>query len=143
MTWARRAVAEALRRHPLAAGTVVLALTDDAGIRGLNRTFRDQDRATDVLTFPAGPYACGALGDVAISVETARRQAVARRRPLKWELAALSLHGVLHLLGWDDQADEDRDAMLAESNRTLQACGLDSDPDWGSLRVADGAGEAR
>lgn len=133
MTWARRAASEALRRHPLSTGSVVIALTDDAEIRRLNRTFRGQDKPTDVLTFSAGPYAGGALGDVAISVETAHRQATARGKSLKWELAVLALHGVLHLLGWDDESESDRDAMLAETNRTLEACGLDTDPDWGSI----------
>ncbi|MCW5941849.1 MAG: rRNA maturation RNase YbeY [Fimbriimonadaceae bacterium] len=126
-------MAEALRRHPLATGDVTLALTDDEGIRDLNRTYRGIDAPTDVLAFPAGPFSGGALGDVAISVETARRQAAARGRSPKWELAVLGLHGTLHLLGWEDEDEVDRAAMLCEANGALEACGLTPDPEWGSI----------
>src|SRR6185312_5214350 len=75
-------------------------LTDDPGIRLLNREWRRKDRPTDVLSFPGaeGPLH---LGDVILSLDTARRQARAHRRSLADELDLYLAHGLLHLLGHD------------------------------------------
>jgi probable rRNA maturation factor len=83
-----------------------ILLTSDAGIRALNKSWRRKDRPTDVLSFPAGspvPGATGSrhLGDVIVSLETARRQARAHRRSLAEELDLYLAHGLLHLLGHD------------------------------------------
>lgn len=82
-----------------------ILLTSDAGIRALNRSWRRKDRPTDVLSFPAGapPRATGPrhLGDVIVSLDTARRQARAHRRSLAEELDLYLAHGLLHLLGHD------------------------------------------
>lgn len=85
-----------------------IVLVSDAAMRRLNRRFAGKDRPTDVLSFPdrpedwevgAEPYA----GDVMISVDAAERQ---RRGSLLNELKALSLHGFLHLLGYDHETDD-------------------------------------
>jgi probable rRNA maturation factor len=109
-----------LRRRALAAflaqsaeslnlkGEVSVLLTTDREIRRLNRTFRRSDKPTDVLSFPApaslpGRPALG--GDLAVSVETAQRQAADAGHPLFVELEVLLLHGVLHLAGYDHETD--------------------------------------
>lgn len=84
----------------------VVALVSDARIAELNRRFRGQARPTDVLSFPAEASAGnGYRGDVAISVESARRNARRYRHPLSEELKLLALHGLLHLLGYDHETD--------------------------------------
>jgi probable rRNA maturation factor len=89
---------------------VTVALVSDRRIRALNRRYRDQDRATDVLSFPADES--GVLGDVAIAVGVASRQAKAAGHPLPTELRVLALHGLLHLLGYDHEDDDGRMARL-------------------------------
>ncbi|MBT9331170.1 rRNA maturation RNase YbeY [Paracidobacterium acidisoli] len=101
-------------------GSVSLLLTGDAQIRRLNRDFRNKDKATDVLSFPAAEMpkgrAAAHAGDLAISVETAARQAEEQQHPLAAELKILILHGLLHLAGYDHEADNGqmarREALL-------------------------------
>ena len=101
-----------------------IALVDDATIRDLNRRHRRKDKPTDVLSFhlqeiAPGETPKGALGDVVISVPTARRQAQKRRRPLLAELTMLLAHGLLHLVGFDHRTDaEERD--MVERTRGLE-----------------------
>ena len=91
-----------------------LALVADARIQELNREFRGLDKPTDVLSFPFGsnegeeldPGAAPYLGDIVISVETADRQARRRSSSLDCELRVLTLHGFLHLLGYDHENDD-------------------------------------
>jgi len=89
-------------------------LCDDATIHELNRDYRDKDRPTDVLAFAMrdgeyGALAPDLLGDVVISLETARRQAAEHGRTTVAEVTHLLAHGLLHLLGYDHQtAAEDR-----------------------------------
>ena len=93
--------AEALRVR----GEVSLVLAGDGLLRRLNRVYRGKDRPTDVLSFPGGGGEEG-LGDVVISVETAERNARALGRTLPQELDVLALHGFLHVLGYDHEADD-------------------------------------
>ncbi|HUY81556.1 MAG TPA: rRNA maturation RNase YbeY [Acidobacteriaceae bacterium] len=88
-------------------GSVTVLLTDDAEIRRLNRDFLGRDKATDVLSFPAGEDhgRSRMAGDLAISVETAAREAALREHTLDTELRILMLHGVLHLAGYDHEID--------------------------------------
>jgi probable rRNA maturation factor len=87
-----------------------LVFVGDERMRYLNRTFRGYDRPTDVLSFPARagdfPDEADYLGDIVISVETARRQARRRGSTLPRELRVLALHGLLHLLGYDHETDQ-------------------------------------
>lgn len=92
-------------------GDVAVLLTSDAHLRRLNRDFRGKDRPTDVLSFPASESLHGnrlMAGDLAISVDTAARQAKERAHPLTTELQILMLHGLLHLAGYDHEADAGR-----------------------------------
>lgn len=89
---------------------VTLVLVGDARMRVMNREFRGMDKPTDVLSF-SWDDACAAheepyLGDIVVSVETARRQAKRRRSTLDNELRILVLHGFLHLMGYDHETDE-------------------------------------
>jgi probable rRNA maturation factor len=101
-------------------GEISVLLTTDKDIRRLNLAFRKQDKATDVLSFPApdavGPLA-RAAGDLAISVETAARQAEEAGHALHAELEVLLLHGVLHLAGYDHEADN---GQMARREAALQ-----------------------
>ncbi len=106
-------------------GEVTVLLTTDAAIRKLNRQFRGKNEPTDVISFPAegsfpaqGVGAEKLAGDLAISVETARRQAADQGHALTCELKVLILHGLLHLAGHDHEADNGK---MACRERLLRA----------------------
>lgn len=124
------AVRATLAAHS-APGEVALLLTDDEHIRRLNRDFRGIDAPTDVLTFPDD--APGRLGDVAIAVPYARRQAAHRGVGIGQELGYLAIHGALHLMGMDDTTDSERDSMQREMNRIAVRIGLPPDEAWTSV----------
>jgi probable rRNA maturation factor len=103
-----------------------IALVGDAEIAELNEGYRQKSRPTDVLSFSLleGPHADfrgQLLGDVVISVETAARQARARRRSLDEEVSRLLIHGVLHLIGHDHEATDEARIMRAEERRLWAA----------------------
>ncbi len=91
-------------------GAVTLLLCDDREMSRLNGAMRGQEVPTDVLAFPAGEALPGepatALGDIAISWETAARQSAAAGRTLDREILVLLTHGLLHLLGYDHESDD-------------------------------------
>ncbi|MEO8702024.1 MAG: rRNA maturation RNase YbeY [Kofleriaceae bacterium] len=96
---------------------VALRLTSDPAIRALNRDYRAKDKPTDVLAFaqregPGGALHPELLGDLVISVETARRQA---KRGLPAELLHLASHGLCHLLGYDHRDDAEERLMNARA----------------------------
>lgn len=102
-----------------------IALVDDAEMRELNGAWRGKPRATDVLAFSmlegeGAAHRGRLLGDVVISVETARRQARARHRALDEELTRLLIHGTLHLLGFDHVRAAEARAMRAEERRLFR-----------------------
>ena len=87
--------------------TLTVRFVGDREMRRLNRNFRSKDRTTDVLTFPGESTVEGAhLGDIAISVPAARRQASERGHSSRRELEVLLLHGLLHCLGYDHECDD-------------------------------------
>ena len=99
-------------------GEVSVLLTTDDGIRALNRRFRKKNKATDVLSFPVDDPRFGSAGDLAISVETAARQAREQGHSLRVEVRVLMLHGLLHLKGMDHETDEGK---MARKERRLRA----------------------
>lgn len=102
--WFEEVVAE-LAHDPSA--TVAVRFVSDREMTRLNREFRGTDRPTDVLTFPGEKTVEGLhLGDIAVSVPTARRQALERGHSVERELELLLLHGVLHCLGYDHETDD-------------------------------------
>ena len=88
---------------------VSVLLTDDPGIHALNKRWRGYDRPTDVLSWPLEEG--DVLGDVAISLDTARRQAETRGWTVEEEIALLLVHGVLHLLGHEDETEAGAEGM--------------------------------
>jgi len=110
-----------------------LSLVGDTAIRRLNRTWRQKDRPTDVLSFPADALPEGVpgprlLGDVVISLDTARRQARAHKRPLEEELSRYLAHGILHLLGHDhERSPAEARKMARLEEKLLGARGMVGD----------------
>ena len=90
---------------------VEIALVDDAKITELNRRFLGREGPTDVIAFEAEVGPEGSAGEVIVSAETAARQAVEAGHPLQTELSLLVAHGVLHVLGYDDENEQSRAAM--------------------------------
>jgi probable rRNA maturation factor len=103
-------------------GEVEVLLADDRTLRRLNREWRGKDKATDVLSFPAVEELAGVhAGDLAVSLETAQRQAVEQGHALRDEVRVLLLHGLLHLTGMDHEADDgEMAAREAELRRELR-----------------------
>jgi probable rRNA maturation factor len=87
-------------------GDVTVLLADDTRVKDLNRTFRRKNKATDVLSFPAGEGSDEIAGDLAISLDTAEKQAASIGHTLYDEVRVLTLHGLLHLAGLDHEVDE-------------------------------------
>jgi probable rRNA maturation factor len=111
---------------------VAVMLTDDDGIQTLNRNWRGLDKPTNVLSFPAlqptGPVAEDdpprMLGDIAIAYETMRREADEAEKPFDHHLSHLTVHGFLHLLGYDHESDDDAEEMEALETRILAQLGI-------------------
>ena len=103
-------------------GEVDVLLTGDSELRRLNRTYRGKNKATDVLSFPAAEELAEAhAGDLAISLETAARQAQEHGHTLRDEVRVLLLHGLLHLKGMDHEADRgEMAAREAELRKQLR-----------------------
>ena len=90
---------------------VTVLLADDATVADLNIRFRDKPGATNVLSFPAPESARPHLGDLALAFGVCSTEAQAQGKPLANHLSHLVAHGVLHLLGWDHQSDDEAEAM--------------------------------
>ncbi len=109
--------------------TLSLSLVNDARIRRLNRLHRGKDLVTDVLSFPLidrkkNLQGERLLGDVVISIDTARRQADAYDATLQCEVQRLLIHGILHVLGHDHEREGERSRMEAEERRLAAAIGM-------------------
>ncbi len=122
------AVDAALAADGMHGGQLVVRLVDAGESRRLHRAHFRQASATDVMTFPDGTDDPETgrlrLGDLAICLDIARREASSRKRPTAHELALYVVHGVLHLLGHDDLDPRDRAAMWAEQHRVLAEVGI-------------------
>jgi probable rRNA maturation factor len=111
---------------------LAVMLTDDEGIRTLNRNWRGLDKPTNVLSFPAlqpqGTRKPGdpprMLGDIAIAYETTRREADDEQKPFDHHLSHLAVHGFLHLIGHDHEQDQDADAMESLEREILSQLGI-------------------
>lgn len=112
-----------------------LRLTDDAEIQALNAQYRHQNKPTDVLAFaalevdfPQSEEILASvplyLGDIVVSVDTAKRQAQQQGHSLSTELAWLAAHGLLHLLGWDHPDEETETRMLKKQVILLKAISI-------------------
>ncbi len=108
-------------------GDVVVILTDDAAIHDLNLRFRDRDRPTNVLSFPAAESAAPHLGDLVLALGVCAAEAAAQGKSLADHLTHLTVHGVLHLLGRDHVDAVEAEAMEAEERTLLASLGV-ADP---------------
>jgi probable rRNA maturation factor len=108
-------------------GDVVVLLTDDAAIHDLNLRFRDRDRPTNVLSFPAAESAAPHLGDLVLALGVCAAEAAAQGKSLADHLTHLTVHGVLHLLGRDHVDEVEAEAMEAEERTLLASLGV-ADP---------------
>ena len=107
---------------------VSVTFTDNEGIRVLNREYREKDSATDVLSFPMYDFAAGdtppkgfpcELGDIVLSLERAESQAEEFGHSFKREVAFLTVHSTLHLLGYDHELSEDDDADMRRRQKEV------------------------
>lgn len=118
------------------AGDVVVLLTDDDAVRDLNARFRDKDRPTNVLSFPAPESAAPHLGDIVLAYGVCAAEAEAQGKTLADHLSHLVVHGVLHLLGRDHEDDAEADEMEAEEREILAQLGV-ADPYAADAENAD------
>ncbi|MDD3919582.1 MAG: rRNA maturation RNase YbeY [Eubacteriales bacterium] len=127
---AMRTVSEAALHSEGCQGDITLLVTGEAGIQALNRDFRHVDKVTDVLTFPAAEGEAlsappdGYLGDIAICYPRAVEQAEAYGHSLTRELCFLTVHGTLHILGYDHMCPEDEQVMLKKQKEILEGVGV-------------------
>lgn len=117
-------------QHMERTGQVTLVITDNEGIRELNRDFLEIDEPTDVLAFAAqedsGPFVSAPeageyLGDVIVSFPRAKAQAEEMGHPVELEINLLIVHGVLHLLGYDHSSEGEKAIMWAEQDTILRS----------------------
>ena len=108
-------------------GDIVVLLTDDDAVRELNGRFRDKDKPTNVLSFPAPENAFPHLGDIVLAYGVCATEAEAQGKTLANHLSHLVVHGVLHLLGRDHEDDAEAEEMEAEEREILAQIGV-ADP---------------
>ncbi|MBR4015233.1 MAG: rRNA maturation RNase YbeY [Anaerotignum sp.] len=132
----KQAAAEALRYENFAEECEIsVSIVDNEEIRQINRQFRNIDKATDVLSFPMLTFQEGEqaernedgeilLGDIIISLERAREQAAEYGHSLKREIAFLTAHSMLHLLGYDHMTPEEEEEMFRRQKEILLLAGF-------------------
>lgn len=135
-----KAINAAAAYEGIVEGEVAVSLVDDEAIHELNRTYRDKDAPTDVLSFAMQEgeedemeivfdeedevEADTMLGDIIISIPTAKRQAEEYGHSLERELAFLAVHGFLHLIGYDHMTPEDEKEMFGRQEAILETAGF-------------------
>ncbi len=122
----------AKQKFPKMATELSLVFTDDESIRAINAEWRQKDKATNVLSFPAFPITPGKmpgpmLGDIIIAKETVEREAAELEKPFDEHLTHLMVHGFLHLFGYDHMNNAEAEIMEGLETRILADLGL-SDP---------------
>ncbi len=130
----RRAIEETLNYEQYGNPTEVsVTFTDNEGIRALNKKFRGIDRATDVLSFPLFDFEGeseeppvdelkGMLGDIVLSLEQAEKQASEYGHGFDREAAFLTVHSMLHLLGYDHETGDEDEADMRQRQRDIMEC---------------------
>ncbi len=100
-----------------------ILITSDEEIKELNKLYRNKDRPTDVLSFPMGEEIGGwkLLGDVVISIDTARAQAKELGISLEEEVKRLLIHGIVHLLGYDHELGEEEERRFKDMEEYIQS----------------------
>ncbi|MCL2841009.1 MAG: rRNA maturation RNase YbeY [Defluviitaleaceae bacterium] len=121
----RQVILEGLRHEARAKDCEIsLSFVTVGEIQDLNDAYRDKDEPTDVLSFPAMGGVSASLGDIVICVEVAQGQAEEYGHSLEREMAFLTVHGLLHLLGYDHKTPEDDARMVQTQKEILEKVGL-------------------
>lgn len=122
----RAAVTAALRRHGIRRACIGLAVVDDGEIARLNRTHLNHEGPTDVITFDMrdNAEADDVEGEIVVSAQTAMRQAAARGHGVAAELSLYAVHGVLHLLGYNDHGEKQAERMHQVEDEVLTSMGI-------------------
>jgi probable rRNA maturation factor len=121
-----RSVAErVLAEAEITAGSLSIVVVDDETIHDLNRRFLDHDYATDVLSFALESRPSYLEGEVIVSADTAAATAPEFDWPAEHELLLYVLHGLLHLVGYNDKGDHETAEMRSAERRILAACGIE------------------
>jgi probable rRNA maturation factor len=130
--WLRRVAEATLRHQGREEAALAIVVTDDQKLQELNRLYLGRDAPTDVLAFPVGggdgrfvaaPEDEAYLGDLLISYPQAEKQAATFGHSLRDELSLLTIHGVLHLLGYDDRDEQGRATMWAIQDEIMALLG--------------------
>lgn len=108
-------------------GVISLLFTNNDTIQRLNARWREQDKPTNVLSFPADPRAKPLLGDLALALETIEREAAQQGKTVRDHTIHLLVHGFLHLIGYDHIQNEDAEAMEARERAILSELSI-ADP---------------
>lgn len=120
----RGAALAALDAEGAAHEGVTILLTDDETVRELNARFRGKDAPTNVLSFPAPHNPQRHLGDIALAYGVCGREAAEQGKPIGHHLQHLTVHGVLHLLGYDHIGDDEAEAMESLERAVLAGLGV-------------------
>jgi probable rRNA maturation factor len=125
----RRAAEAAMLDGEAPPSEISVILSDDEHIRELNKQHRGMDKPTNVLSFPPARMKTPAgvprfLGDIVIAFETVEREAREEAKPIENHLTHLVVHGVLHLLGYDHEDDEEAEMMEARERQILARMGI-------------------
>lgn len=124
----RNAIAAVAATIPLQGLGLSVSLTDDATIRSLNRQWRGIDKATNVLSFPAAhtPAAVATKfsGDIIMSYETLKRECAGENMIFLHHLAHLTVHGFLHLMGYNHESDSEAEDMERVESKIMVTMGL-------------------
>ena len=121
---ARGAALAALDSEGAAHEGVTILMADDEAVRELNGQFRGKDAPTNVLSFPAPQNPELHLGDIALAYGVCAREAAEQNKPLAHHLMHLTVHGVLHLLGYDHIGDDEAEAMEGLERVVLAGLGV-------------------
>ncbi len=122
----KRAAEAALAQQKVKQSAVTIVLVEDAEVQALNRDYRGKNKPTNVLSFPNGEVEEGVrqLGDIILSYDTLAAEAAAQCKLLKHHLTHLTIHGVLHLLGYDHEAEAEANRMEAIEIMLLARMGI-------------------
>lgn len=122
----KRAAEAALAKQKVKKAAVTIALSNDAEVKQLNKAYRGKNKPTNVLSFPNGEIEDGLrqLGDIILAYETVAKEAKEQGKPLKHHLTHLTIHGVLHLLGFDHTEDSEAEIMESCEIAILKRMGI-------------------
>jgi len=122
----RQAAEAVFLNRKIRKASVTIVLADDAEVKRLNKTYRGKNKPTNVLSFPDGTIVDGMhqLGDVILAYETVKAEAAAQGKLFKAHVSHLVIHGILHLLGYDHEIEEEADIMEAFEIQILKRMGV-------------------